>query len=231
MASEASSSTNTNQSKISSSTPITKSTTSPHAASNSRITKMNETNCVLVRRLPKINATSQKYCSIYHNIYRCCVDLISNIEDEKVFLIVTDSLGGHRISDIEIHTWTQLNSIYVLNDRPITYEQWARVTSKVKGVYTQVDSICETLKVHLGQYDQVAISMSFNGFDPLFMYTQLFTEALLEIEDDDDKSIKELTECCRRQGDIHKDDINKVEREYHQHRPIWWYTTPYLQSQ
>ncbi|CAF3452623.1 unnamed protein product [Rotaria socialis] len=210
MASEASSSTNTNQSKISSSTPITKSTTSPHAASNSRITKMNETNCVLVG---------------------CCVDLISNIEDEKVFLIVTDSLGRHRISDIEIHTWTQLNSIYVLNDRPITYEQWARVTSKVKGVYTQVDSICETLKVHLGQFDQVAISMSFNGFDPLFMYTQLFTEALLEIEDDDDKSIKELTECCRRQGDIHKDDINKVEREYHQHRPIWWYTTPYLQSQ
>ncbi|CAF2113996.1 unnamed protein product [Rotaria magnacalcarata] len=113
-----------------------------------------------------------------------------------------------------------ISSVILKMKKPITYEQWAHVASKVKGVYTQIGSICEPLKVHLEQCDQAMISMSFNGMDPLLIYTQLFKEALLEIEDDDDKSIKELIEYCRLQDDIHKDDINKVELENHQHRPI-----------
>ncbi|CAF2061088.1 unnamed protein product [Rotaria magnacalcarata] len=72
------------------------------------------------------------------------------------------------------------------------------------------------------------ISISFNGIDPLFMYTQLFKEALLEIEDDDEKSFKELVEYCRLQGDIDEKIIDRVKREYHSHNLIWWYTAPYF---
>ncbi|CAF2203572.1 unnamed protein product [Rotaria magnacalcarata] len=72
------------------------------------------------------------------------------------------------------------------------------------------------------------ISISFNGIDPLFMYTQLFKEALLEIEDDDEKSFKELVEYCRLQGDIDEKIIDGVKREYHSHNLIWWYTAPYF---
>ncbi|CAF3945486.1 unnamed protein product [Rotaria magnacalcarata] len=72
------------------------------------------------------------------------------------------------------------------------------------------------------------ISISFNGIDPLFMYTQLFKEALSEIEDDDEKSFKELVEYCRLQGDIDEKIIDGVKREYHSHNLIWWYTAPYF---
>ncbi|CAF4181824.1 unnamed protein product, partial [Rotaria sordida] len=72
--------------------------------------------------------------------------------------------------------------------------------------------------------DQAMISVSFNGLDPLFMYTQLLKEALLEIEDDDRKSLKDLARYCREQDDILEDQIKQVENEYRNHTPIWWYT-------
>ncbi|CAF4214492.1 unnamed protein product, partial [Rotaria sordida] len=52
--------------------------------------------------------------------------------------------------------------------------------------------------------------------------------AVLEIEDDDAKSIKDLVEYCRLQNDIDDDEIKKVQREYRDHKPIWWYTAPYF---
>ncbi|CAF1551716.1 unnamed protein product [Rotaria magnacalcarata] len=109
-----------------------------------------------------------------------CIDFISDVKDEKVFLIVTGSLGRDLVSDIEIHTCTQLNSIYVLlDDKLLTYEQRAQATWKVKGAYAQLESICETLKIELRHCDHSMISMSFSGIDPLFMYAQLFKESLL----------------------------------------------------
>ncbi|CAF4807749.1 unnamed protein product, partial [Rotaria socialis] len=66
------------------------------------------------------------------------------------------------------------------------------------------------------------------GIDPLFMYTQLLKETLLDIEDDDTKSIKELVEYCRHKGDISEGQIDKIEREYRNHSPIWWYTAPFF---
>ncbi|CAF1285699.1 unnamed protein product [Rotaria sordida] len=72
------------------------------------------------------------------------------------------------------------------------------------------------------------ISTSFNRIDPLFMYTQLLKEALLEIEDDDAKSVKELVEYCRLHSDASGVTLEKIEREYRNHTPIWWYTGPYF---
>ena len=70
------------------------------------------------------------------------------------------------------------------------------------------------------------ISMSFKGIDALFMYTQLLKEAILQIEDDDGKSLKEFAEYCRSQDGISANQIVKLEEEYGSHTPIWWYTAP-----
>ncbi|CAF4349343.1 unnamed protein product, partial [Rotaria sordida] len=99
---------------------------------------------------------------------------------------------------------------------------------KVKGVYTKIEPICEALQIDQRNCDQNMISISFNRIDPLFMYTQLLKEALLEIEDDDAKSIKELVEYCRLHSDASGVTLDKIEREYRNHTPIWWYTGPYF---
>ncbi|CAF4276711.1 unnamed protein product, partial [Rotaria sp. Silwood2] len=120
---------------------------------------------------------------------------LTDIHDEKVSMIVSGTLAQHLIP--EIQECPQLTSIYVLCDSQSTHEKWVKTIPKVKGVYTQIEPICDALQIDRRNCDQDMISMSFNRIDPLFMYTQFLKETLLDIEDDDAKSIKELAEYCR----------------------------------
>ncbi|CAF3915819.1 unnamed protein product [Rotaria sordida] len=76
--------------------------------------------------------------------------------------------------------------------------------------------------------DQTMISISYHGIDALFMYTQLLQEALLNIADDDTKPIKELAEYCRLHSVAAEKTIQKIEKEYRDHSPAWWYSGPYF---
>ncbi|CAF4593578.1 unnamed protein product, partial [Rotaria sp. Silwood2] len=151
-----------------------------------------------------------------------CIGFLRAITNEKVFMIVSGSLGRQIIADIE--GWSQLESVYVFCRNQAVHEQWANKIYKVKGVYTKIKPICKALQLDRENCDRAMISVTFNGLDPLFMYTQLLKEALLEIEDDDKKSIKDLADYCCEQDDIPEDQIKQVELEYRKHTPIWWYT-------
>ncbi|CAF3595807.1 unnamed protein product [Rotaria sp. Silwood1] len=157
---------------------------------------------------------------------RQCIDFIREINNEKVFMIVSGSLGQHILPTI--HEWPQLDSVYVFCRKQSVHEQWAKTMSKVKGVHNHAKLICEALQIDCERCDQAMISMSFRGIDVSFMYTQLFKEAFLKIDYDDTKSIQELVEYCRLQDDIPEDEIKKIEQNYRDHTPIWWYTAPYF---
>ncbi|CAF3469288.1 unnamed protein product [Rotaria sp. Silwood1] len=155
-----------------------------------------------------------------------CVSFLSKIKEEKVFMIVSGSLGPQIIPDIQ--AWPQLDSVYVSCDNKSVHEQWVKAIPKVRGVYTQMEAICEALKADCERCDRAMIPISFNEIDPLFMYTQLLKDTLLEIEYDDTKSVKELVDYCRLQDKIQKDEIDEVEHKYFSYTPIWWYTAPYF---
>ncbi|CAF1227109.1 unnamed protein product [Rotaria sordida] len=155
-----------------------------------------------------------------------CFDYLSGITKEKAFMIVSGSLGQKFVPEME--AMPQLESVYVFCGNQSYHEQWANKVSKIKGVYTKIEPICKALEIDRQRCDQTMIPISFNGLDALFMYTQLLKEAVLEIEDDDRKSIKDLVTYCREQEDISEDEIKLIEREYRDHTPIWWYTAPYF---
>ncbi|CAF3707756.1 unnamed protein product [Rotaria sordida] len=155
-----------------------------------------------------------------------CVDFLSDIQDEKVFMIVSGALAQYIVP--EIQALPQLYSVYVFCDNPSVYEHWIKIIPKVKGVYTQIEPICEALQIDCKNCDRSMISFSFNRIDPLFMYTQLLKETFLEIDDDDDKAVKEFVDYCRLQGDINANHLDKIEQEYRLHTPIWWYTGPFF---
>ncbi|CAF0733485.1 unnamed protein product [Rotaria sordida] len=141
-----------------------------------------------------------------------CFDYLRGITKEKVFMIVSGSLGQKIAPEME--AIPQLETVYVFCSNQSYHKQWAYKIPKIKGVYTKIEPICEALEIDRQRCDQATISVSFNGLDPLFMYTQLLKEALLEIEDDDRKSIKDLVTYCREQEDISEDQIKLIEREY-----------------
>ena len=244
-----SSSSSKNKSKNSSS--VTTSTSFVATVSSSEITKSTKRNTMLPQRVRRVlqnylliwldayfDESKEDYKKSLQNLRHIvtsvtifrdadeCVDFLSTIEKEKVFMIISGSLGQQIIPLIQ--DWPQLESVYVFGGNQSVHEQWARKTAKVKEVYTKIEPLCKALQMDRENCDRAMISISFDGIDSLFMYTQLLKETFLEIEDDDEKSIQELVEYCRLQDDISKDNIDKVERDYHNHEPIWWYTAPYF---
>ncbi|CAF1285725.1 unnamed protein product [Rotaria sordida] len=59
-----------------------------------------------------------------------CVDFLSDIEDEKVWMIVSNALGQHIVP--EIQALSQLHSIYVFCDNQSIHQQWAKTIPKAK---------------------------------------------------------------------------------------------------
>ena len=155
-----------------------------------------------------------------------CVKFLDQIQKEKAFMIVSGSLGRQVVPEIE--NKPQLEAIYVFCGNKAAHEQWANKIPKVKGIYTDIKPICKALQIDRENCDRAMVSISFNGIDALFMYTQLLKEAILQIEYDDARSLKELADFCRHQGDIDEHGINKLEKEYRSQTPIWWYTAPYF---
>lgn len=167
-----------------------------------------------------------------------CMNFLKNIRDEKICMIVSGGLSKEIIP--MIHSMDQLDAIFVFCGNKSLYEPLMAEWPKVKGVLTQIDMICKSLYQTVHNFDQSSMPMSFlstsrtssssknlNQSDLNFMYGQLFKEILLDIDDDDERLIKELAEYCRQQYKNNEDELKKINQfqlEYHKHSPVWWYT-------
>ena len=130
-----------------------------------------------------------------------CIQFLNEINDQKVFLIVSGTFGQHLVP--QIHELPQLDTIYIFSGYKVRHEQWAKEWVKVKGVHIEIKSICDALQLGTKQCNQDTISMSFvsvnnllsdqnlDQLEPSFMYTKLFKEILLEMEHDE-KSVQNL---------------------------------------
>lgn len=164
-----------------------------------------------------------------------CIHFLTDIQDEKAILIVSGHLGQQIVP--RIHDLAQLDCIYVFTANKSRHEQWAKDWSKVKGVFTEMTPICESLKHSAQECDHDCIAISFitaeeassgnlDQLDPSFMYTQILKEILLVI-DYDKGSVKDFTSYCRMVFADNIQELNNIERfeqEYHRRTPIWWYT-------
>jgi hypothetical protein len=157
------------------------------------------------------------------------MSFLTEIKNEKAFMLVSGAFSQSIVP--VIHDISQLDSIYIFCGDKSKYEQWALEWTKVKGVFTQIEDICDALKRDTQQCDHDSILVSVTSTDldrlePSFMYTQLLKEILLDMEYDD-KANTELVEFCREQFHDNPNElqiINEFDRDYHVHTPIWWYT-------
>ena len=165
-----------------------------------------------------------------------CIAFITNIEEEKVFMIISGALGEVIVP--RIHNMFQIDSIYVFCQNESRHKQWAQNWMKIKGVFVEILPLCEELKQAAQQCDQNSISISFVPTNELlsnqnldqinqsFMYTQILKEILLTIQFDK-QSMNDFIIYCREQfigNSSELNNINKLEQEYSVQKPIWWYT-------
>lgn len=163
-----------------------------------------------------------------------CIDFLTDIQDEKVFLVVFEGIAQQVIPSI--HNIDQLYAVYIFSEGETTNQQWIQHWWKIKGIYLQTESICDILQQEIKQYDQNSISMSFipndediqdknlNQLDPTFMYTQILKEIILEIRYNK-QSIQDFATYCQSIHCAEVSSIDAFERNYASQQPIWWYTS------
>ena len=171
----------------------------------------------------------------FHNADQC-IDFLTTIQKEKIFMIVSGALGQRILP--RIHGLSQIHSVFIFCRNKTYHEQWAKTWIKIRGVHTQILPLSNALKEAVLQCDQELLSFSIispeaisdsnnlSDLEASYMYTQLIKEALLEI-DFDTQALKTFAAFCRDKyaGDLDElAMIDRFEKEYDQHTPIWWYT-------
>ena len=166
-----------------------------------------------------------------------CIDFISDIEEENTFMIISAAFG-EKIIPI-IHDINQVSVIFIFCRNKTHHEKWTKEWSKVKGVFTEIQPICEALKQAAQECDHNAVSISFaatedattaitnkNTLNCSFMYTQIFKDILLTIDFDREHIVNFLNYCRKEFTGNSRElkNIDKIEKEYRNHQPIWWYT-------
>ncbi|CAF5040589.1 unnamed protein product, partial [Rotaria socialis] len=62
---------------------------------------------------------------------------------------------------------------------------------------------------------------------PSYMYSMIFKDIILEIDDDDEKSMNTLVNFCQQQK-IREKDIDVFKRNYYEKSAVWWYTKEFF---
>jgi tetratricopeptide (TPR) repeat protein len=165
-----------------------------------------------------------------------CIQFINTITHNKTCMIISGSLGQHIVS--RVHNMSQVDSIFIFCGNRKRHEEWVKEWFKIKGVFTEIKPICEALKQASQQCEQNAISISFvatNGnassqnldrLDPMFMYTKIMKEILLNIEFKQ-QHFKQFVDSCREVFDGNEKElkyVDQLEQKYLDQTPIWWYT-------
>ena len=83
-----------------------------------------------------------------------CIDFLTNVVDQKVVLVVSDTYGQAIVP--LVHEMPQISSIYVFYENSFKYEQWV----KVKNVFTHISSSCDAFKRNVPSCNSCSASIS-----------------------------------------------------------------------
>jgi len=166
------------------------------------------------------------------------------MEDERISLVVSESLSEVIVPTL--HSFPQLDSIYILSCSNKKQEASSFIYTKVKGVFMHVSLICDRLLLDAKQTRHDLISIGFldfintsltveeidlNELSYLFIFSRLVKEILLS-KNYQTNAKREFVEFCRLQY-VNKESVLRIIDEFandnEKNWAIWWYRlAPFL---
>ncbi|CAF1074600.1 unnamed protein product [Rotaria magnacalcarata] len=168
------------------------------------------------------------------NEFNACRDFIKDVNN--VCLIVSGSMGQELVPII--HNYEQIHSIYIFCIQKEKYLAWAGHYPKVRGVCTEINEICESLKQHVtarssAEFDRVEFDLITMETDPvqmeskkIFLFYSKINRAILLNMNSSDHGKKDMISYCRNEyrADHQLELINSFDLNYAKNSPIYWYT-------
>ncbi|CAF1371983.1 unnamed protein product [Adineta steineri] len=160
-----------------------------------------------------------------------CMDFISDIKNEKFFLIISGSLGEKMISLLQ--NFSQINSIYIYCDNKAKHEKWANKEKKIQGVFTKTQAIYDVFRRDIRQcqddlvsFNMLSSTYNINQSDQLFIYIQILKDILVHMECEPNSKLDFIDFCQSRyqHNPYQLDIIREFKNDYKQSSAIWWYT-------
>ncbi len=165
-----------------------------------------------------------------------CINYIRYANNENIFLVISNTLTQKILP--HVHNFPQLISVYVVSlNAPSASEKHTSTYMKMRGVFSDVVALSQHLRQDIRAAEAIATpinilsasavsSEDINTLDPLFMYSQLLKEILLEFEYNEEAH-RRFLEFCRElytgnERELHI--ISEFDHNYHSHSPAWWYT-------
>ena len=69
-----------------------------------------------------------------------CIDFITDIKEDKLFLIVSGKIDQSVLSILK--DITQINCIYIFDSNQTILDRWTKQYSKVRGIFTDISVMC-----------------------------------------------------------------------------------------
>ncbi|UJR12347.1 hypothetical protein I4U23_016524 [Adineta vaga] len=159
-----------------------------------------------------------------------CIAFITTNKDDIFFLITSNELVQSLIS--HIHHLSQMHSILIFPSTISKNTQWIKTWSKIKGFFTDISSIIQTLRKEIQEYRHNSFiigitSKNLYHIDSWFVCTQLLKELLIETNLKN-KLDKKFLEFCQEKLRIKKSVLDDFQQTYYLHSPIWWFIQDYF---
>ncbi|CAF4125989.1 unnamed protein product [Rotaria magnacalcarata] len=149
-----------------------------------------------------------------------CVDYLTSIDDQKIYLITTASIGQTTVP--LIHDIAQLDKIFVFCSSTDSHKAWAKEWSKVTQSCDH-DAIPMSFIPKREMSEVASNRQNLDQLPPSYMYSVIFKDIVLEIDHNDNKSMNTLVNFCRQEKEP-EIQINLLQSTYHQKSPVWWYS-------
>lgn len=165
------------------------------------------------------------------------IEHLKKLDQEKIILIISGMLGQKEMP--RIHAMDQVDKIIVFCLNKDRHKVWAKEWSKIEGVHSSIKSVCKIIinTVHNSDSNNAPLKFmqkcviaetaskeqNLGEFPPEHMYSAVFKEIILEIDENEANHIKDLTNYCREEG-VDESELDYFQHEYYKKSPIWWYT-------
>ncbi|CAF1378304.1 unnamed protein product [Rotaria sordida] len=163
-----------------------------------------------------------------------CAKFLKNVHDQKVFLIVSNTLANAILP--LVHDLSQLDSVYILCKNKTMENNWTKKWRKVREIFDDISFIfpqlqrntrlCEESLMPVNIITETS-TINLNEIQSSFMYTQLLKEIFIEMKHDAEMAKQFFVDFLHNlyaDNTVLLNAIDEFKRTYEDHSPIWWYT-------